>query len=86
MNEIIAALFILAMFVLSVGGMEYERTDSTGYTYPSLIYIEPETTADKVYELIANDPKGFIDWLYSHYYVLDMEKWIRIDEDTYIKK
>jgi len=90
MNGIIAALFVLMMFILTGIGMEFERADTLGYRpflYPNppIIYVEPEA-ADRVYELIANDPEGFVDWLYEHYYVLDARLWERIDEDTYIKK
>lgn len=73
MNGIIAALFILMMFVFSVGGREFERADSTGYSYPSLIYID--TVEEEFYQYLSENPEWFIEWLYSHYYILDMKNW-----------
>ena len=70
MNGIIAAIVLLAMmFVFTVTGEEFERADSTNYkpSYPSLIYYDGSTAADRVYELIANDPRGFINWLYDRW-------------------
>ena len=79
MNGIIAALFILMMF-----GGGRELADSTGYSYPSSIQVGKAN--DKVYQYISENPKRFIDWLYSHYFILDMNVWEKTDEGTYIKK
>ena len=81
MNGIITALFILMMFAF--GGREF--ADSTGYSYPSLIYVDPRTTEEQFYQYLSENPEWFITWLYENYHILDKKIWEKA-EDTYIKK
>ena len=84
MNEIIAVLFILMMFVFSVGGREF--ADSTSYSYQSLICTDCGTVEEEFHQYLSENPEWFINWLYEHYHILDKKIWEKIDEDTYTRE
>ncbi len=86
MNGIIAALVVLMMFVLSVGGREFERADST-YTISDAMYEGYSVgVLDGVIGADNTDSNNdfndwlcdyYLNWLQDNFYMLDKEIWER---------
>ena len=83
MNGIIAALFVLVMFILTGIGMEYERADTTGWWDRAT-----ERNIDFTYEQLDslwNIIQAF-NILNENYYILPKKDFEKTTHDGFIKE